>query len=97
MVKQYPNGTKITIPVKSAHILRIPISGWDMLGQFKFYKMGSNKRPIYVNSKKQYLYLDRHGIWSVSYLIIITFVKQLDLFTKVFALFRKLVIIAYII
>ena len=79
----------LTMPVKVAKLVeqylkdthnsnQIPISGWDMLSQFQFYKMGPNKLPIYRNSLKQYLYLDRSGKWSVSYLILMSFVNNLN-------------------
>jgi len=43
--------------VKSKHSSR--------MGKFLFYKMGLNGRPIYTNSKGQYLYLASDGDWSI--------------------------------
>ena len=40
-------------------------STWSM-GQFKFYKIGSNGRTIYQNSGKHYIYLARDGYWKAS-------------------------------
>jgi len=37
---------------------------WNM-GNFLFNKIGLNGRPIYKNSKEQYLYLGDNGIWSI--------------------------------
>ena len=36
------------------------------MGQFYFYKMGSNGRPIYKNQRKQFLYSNSDSLWSVS-------------------------------
>ena len=39
------------------------------MGQYNFYQMGSNGRPIYKNSKdfEKYIYFDADGDWAVSY------------------------------
>ena len=40
----------------------------DVMGQYKFYQMGSNGRPIYSNSNRtKYLYVDADNDWAVSY------------------------------
>ena len=37
------------------------------MGQFSFYKMGLDARPIYANSKKEYLFFSSRGYWVVSW------------------------------
>ena len=37
------------------------------MGQFNFKKFGSYGRPVYQNSRKQYLFYSEYGVWSVSY------------------------------
>ena len=36
-------------------------------GQYNFKKFGSYGRPVYQNSRKQYLFYSEYGLWSVSY------------------------------
>ena len=38
----------------------------DAMGTFEFYRTGDNKRPIYKNSKNEYLYYDNDGDVAVS-------------------------------
>ena len=40
----------------------------DTMGQYKFYQMDSNGRPIYSNSNRtKYIYVDADNDWAVSY------------------------------
>ena len=40
----------------------------DTMGQYKFYLMDSNGRPIYSNSNRtKYIYVDADNDWAVSY------------------------------
>ena len=37
------------------------------MGQFYFTKFGPYGRPVYQNSRQQYLFYSEYGSWSVSY------------------------------
>ena len=54
----------------------------DVMGQYKFYQMGSNGRPIYSNSNRtKYLYFDDNNHWAVCYELSICYDLKLSKLT----------------